>query len=173
MHLIVGLGNPGKEHSKTRHNIGFMLIDKIIEKYDLSSPKLKFHGTISDGFIQRKKVITLKPNTYMNRSGLSVGEVVKFFKIDLDNIIVVHDDIDLNFGKIKIKKGGGSGGHNGLKDIDKAIGKEYNRIRIGVGHPGDKDKVSSYVLNNFSEDENKIISNTLNSISNDIQQMIE
>lgn len=153
MFLLIGLGNPGKEYEKTRHNIGFMVIDAIADKYSLSSPKVKFSAHVSEGEINGHKVITLKPKTYMNRSGISVVEAVKFYKIPLENIIVFHDDIDLELGRIKTKIGGGSGGHNGIKDIDAHIGKEYKRVRIGVGHPGHRDDVSDYVLANFAKAE--------------------
>jgi len=168
MFLLVGLGNPGKEYEKTRHNVGFMVIDEIIDKYSLSSPKTKFHGLISDGKIDGKKVITVKPNTFMNKSGLSVGEVVNFYKIPLKNTIIFHDEIDLNCCKIRVKSGGGHGGHNGLRDIDEKIGKDYRRVRIGVGHPGDKDKVSGYVLNKFSKEEQPSIEKLIDNVSSNI-----
>lgn len=153
MFLFVGLGNPGKEYEKTRHNIGFMVIDEIANSYNFSPFKSKFHGNLSEGNIAGNKVIALKPTTYMNKSGLSVGEAVTFYKIPLDKIIVFQDEIDLNLSKIRVKIGGGAGGHNGIKDIDSRIGKDYKRVRLGVGHPGDRDMVSNYVLSNFAKDE--------------------
>jgi PTH1 family peptidyl-tRNA hydrolase len=173
MHLLVGLGNPGKDYEKTRHNIGFMVIDEIISSYGLSSPKTKFHGIISDGLIDGKKVLAAKPNTFMNKSGLCVGEIVKFYKIPLENIIVFHDEIDLVACKVKVKTGGGHGGHNGLRDIDAKIGKEYKRVRIGVGHPGDKDKVSGYVLKNFSKEETPSIEKLIDDISSNISLLLK
>ena len=173
MHLIVGLGNPGKEYEKTRHNVGFMAIDRLIEDYGLSSPKTKFHGILSDGLIEGKKVLAIKPKTFMNRSGLCVGEVTKFYKIPLENIIVLHDEIDLVFSKVRVKSGGGHGGHNGLRDIDAKIGKDYKRIRIGVGHPGDKDKVSGYVLKNFSKEEQPSIEKLIDDISSNIPLLLK
>ncbi len=173
MNLLVGLGNPGKDYEKTRHNIGFMVIDRLIESYSLSTPKAKFHGFLSDGLIGGKKVLAIKPNTYMNRSGLCVGEVVKFYKIPLENIIVFHDEIDLVFNKVRVKIGGGHGGHNGLRDIDAKIGKNYKRVRIGVGHPGDKEKVSGYVLNRFSKDEQPSIDKLIDNISDNIKLLLK
>lgn len=165
MFLFVGLGNPGKEYEKTRHNIGFMVVDAICQSYNFSTPKTKFQGIVSEGTIGGQKVITLKPTTYMNRSGQSVGELIKFYKIPLDKIIVFHDEIDLLPGKIRVKTGGGAGGHNGLKDLDAKIGKEYKRVRIGVGHPGDRDMVADYVLHNFAKDEQELVGRIVDSIS--------
>ncbi|MCE3231752.1 MAG: aminoacyl-tRNA hydrolase [Rickettsiaceae bacterium] len=165
MFLFVGLGNPGKEYEKTRHSIGFMVIDNICNRYGFSTPKTKFQGIVSEGTIDGQKVITLKPTTYMNRSGQSVAELIKFYKIPLNKIIVFHDEIDLLPGKIRVKTGGGAGGHNGLKDLDAKVGKEYKRVRIGVGHPGEKDMVADYVLNNFAKDEQEWVDQIIHNIS--------
>lgn len=173
MHLLVGLGNPGKDYEKTRHNVGFMVIDRLVDSYCFSTPKTKFHGTLSEGLIEGKKVLAAKPNTFMNRSGLCVGEIVKFYKIPLENIIVFHDEIDLVFSKLRVKIGGGHGGHNGLRDIDAKIGKDYKRIRIGVGHPGDKDKVSGYVLNNFSKDEQPTVEKLIDNICSNMPLLLK
>lgn len=153
MFLIVGLGNPGKEYQNTRHNIGFHVADCIHEHYSFHPKKIKFSSELSEGLIDGRKVFLQKPLTYMNRSGSSVIQAAKFLKIPLENIIVIHDDLDLVVGKIRVKIGGGSGGHNGLKDIDSRLGKEYKRIRIGIGHPGDKDMVSDYVLHRFGKED--------------------
>ena len=173
MHLLVGLGNPGKDYEKTRHNVGFMIIDRLVDSYSFSTPKAKFHGIISEGSIDGCKLLAAKPNTFMNRSGLCVGEIVKFYKIPLENIIVFHDEIDLVFSKLRVKTGGGHGGHNGLRDIDAKIGKDYKRVRIGVGHPGDKDKVSGYVLNNFSKEEQPPIERLIDDISSNISLLLK
>lgn len=157
MHLLIGLGNPGKDYDKTRHNIGFMVMDRVMEQYGLPASKKKFHAQLSEGSVDGHKILTLKPQTYMNRSGLSVGEALGFYKIPLEQVIVFHDDIDLTLGKLRIKTGGGAGGHNGLKDIDVRVGKDYKRVRIGVGHPGDKDQVSGHVLSRFSKEEEPLI----------------
>jgi PTH1 family peptidyl-tRNA hydrolase len=165
MFLLVGLGNPGKEYEKTRHNLGFMVVDAIADQYNFSSPKVKFHGIVSEGTIDGEKVILFKPTTYMNRSGSPVSELIKFYKIHLNHIIVFHDEINLKLAKIRVKIGGGAGGHNGLKDLDSHIGKDYKRVRVGVDHPGDKDMVADYVLHNFSKDEQEYIDKVIESIS--------
>ena len=152
MKLIVGLGNPGKKYKLTRHNVGFMVLDKLIQKSTVEGWDKKFDSFFNKIIIDQKSIILLKPLTFMNISGYAVQKVKKFYGIDPNNIIIIHDDIDLELGKIKLKKGGGDGGHNGLKSIIKLIGSEFNRIRIGIGRP-EKISVSSYVLNNFREEE--------------------
>jgi PTH1 family peptidyl-tRNA hydrolase len=173
MYLLIGLGNPGKEYEKTRHNIGFMVIDELVSRYSLSIPKVKFHGQISEGVIDGHKIMTAKPSTYMNRSGLCVTEIVKFYKIELDKIIVFHDEIDLLFCKVRVKTGGGNGGHNGLKDIDSHIGKDYKRVRIGVGHPGDRKQVSNYVLSNFAKAEEPALDKLISDISANVSHLLK
>jgi len=155
--LIVGLGNPGKEYTETRHNAGFMAVDEIIRRYDLPAPLSKYKGQFTKGEIAGEKVFLLKPDTFMNRSGISVAEVVKFYKIPLSEVLVIHDELDFPVGKLRIKKGGGAGGHNGLKSLDSHIGKDYRRLRVGIDHPGDKDKVHSYVLQKFKKSEREQI----------------
>jgi PTH1 family peptidyl-tRNA hydrolase len=151
--LIAGLGNPGGEYARNRHNAGFMAVDVIHESYDFAPWRSKFQGRISEGKLGRRKVILLKPMTYMNDSGQSVGPAARFFKIAPDDIVVMHDEIDLAAAKLKAKKGGGDAGHNGLRSITAAIGPGYRRVRIGVGHPGQRGRVHSHVLNNFSKAE--------------------
>lgn len=138
--LLIGLGNPGKEYAETRHNLGFMIIDEIIESYNLSLPKYnkKFNADISEGEIAGKKVIAAKPATFMNNSGKAVQKLARFYKVSGDNIIVIHDDLELAPFKIKVKTGGGAGGHNGIKSVDEHIGNNYERVRIGIGHPRDR-----------------------------------
>ncbi|MBY0502059.1 MAG: aminoacyl-tRNA hydrolase [Alphaproteobacteria bacterium] len=153
MYLLVGLGNPGLEHAQNRHNVGFMCIDEIRKSYGFSSDKPKFSGFLAEGQIDHKKVYLFKPLTYMNRSGRSVAEAARFFKIPSEHVFVFHDDLDLAPGKIRVKKGGSHGGHNGLKDLDTHIGRDYWRVRIGIGRPLHKGAVTSYVLSNFSKDE--------------------
>ena len=164
MFLICGLGNPGKKYTDTRHNIGFKLVDKIVSHFDLKKIKEDKIKKLFLGEINNFKVLVLKPLTFMNLSGKAVLETVNFYKINKNNIFVIHDDLDLQLAKIKIKNGGGNGGHNGLLSIDQYLGENYNRIRIGVDHPGHKDLVSNYVLNNFTSDENKKIEEKLNKI---------
>lgn len=165
MFLFVGLGNPGKEYEKTRHNVGFMAVDAIIRRFSFSAPKVKFHGEISEGVIDGHKVLALKPTTFMNRSGVSVGEAASFYKISLSNIIVFHDELDLALGKVRVKTGGGAAGHNGLRDIDSRIGKDYRRVRLGIGHPGDKDQVTGYVLQAFAKDEEPVVERMIEAVA--------
>ena len=153
MFLVVGLGNPGAEYAATRHNVGFMAADEIHRRYNFSPFRAKFNGFIAEGNIEGERVYLLKPQTYMNLSGNSVVQAANFYKILPQNVIVIHDDMDLPTDKIKAKFGGGSGGHNGLKSIDSCITSNYNRIRIGVGHPMSKseENVVNHVLSGFSK----------------------
>lgn len=154
MHLLVGLGNIGREYELTRHNFGFLLLDKIIDDYSLNAQGKKFKSEIFIGEIGEEKVIAIKPQTFMNRSGIAVAEVANFFRIDPKNILVLHDDVDLALGKIKVKIAGGNGGHNGLKSIDEMIGKNYMRLRLGVDRPANKEfETADYVLAKFSKEE--------------------
>lgn len=158
MFLIVGLGNPGKEYERTRHNLGFMVIDALADHYFSSSSfKEKFHGRYADGTIAGQKLVLLKPHTFMNRSGKSVLAAAQFYKIPPENIIVFHDDLDLVIGKVRVKINGGAAGHNGIRDLDQCLGKDYLRVRIGIHHPGDKNQVSDYVLGNLTAPEMDIM----------------
>jgi len=157
MFLICGLGNPGKKYLKTRHNIGFVLIEKLISNYKFVTIKKDKKKELYKGYIGRKKCILIKPLTFMNLSGSIVLETLNFYKIKNSNLYVIHDDLDLKTAKIKIKIGGGNGGHNGLESVDNYIGKKYNRIRVGIDHPGNKDLVTNYVLNKFSKIEEILI----------------
>jgi len=161
MKLIVGLGNIGKEYAKTRHNIGFILIDKILKNLNYNTiNKKEFKGEL----FKSGDYLFLKPSTYMNLSGESVGSVKNFYKIDNNDIIVIHDDLDLKLGALKFKRGGGHGGHNGLKSIDNHIGNDYHRIRIGIGRPEEKDKVVDFVLGKFREEELEKLKNSLENV---------
>lgn len=151
--VIAGLGNPDKEHQGNRHNIGFMAVDRLMQDYNATAPTVKFGGHLSTADLDGDKLFFFKPMRYMNRSGGPIRELCQFYKIDADDVIILHDELDLTPAKLRIKKGGGHGGHNGLRDIDSQIGKEYIRIRMGIGHPGHKDMVSSYVLSDFSKSE--------------------
>ncbi len=151
MKLFVGLGNPGSEHVRQRHNVGFMAVDRIAERYRLGPWKKRFHGLVCDGPIGGKRVMLLKPQTYMNDSGRSVGEAQRYLKIGEGDISVFHDELDLAPGKLKVKAGGGNAGHNGLRSITAHVGNEYQRVRIGIGHPGSKDAVLHYVLRDFAK----------------------
>ncbi len=174
MFLIVGLGNPGKEYEKTRHNIGFMAADEIAAKYPFASFKEKFDGVIAEGKIEGEKVYLLKPQTYMNLSGNAVVKAAHFYKILPQNIIVIHDDMDLPVGKIKAKQGGGAGGHNGLKSIDAAITPNYNRIRIGVGHPNrGGEAVVNHVLSGFNKTDKEAVDANIDLVAKTIGILIK
>jgi PTH1 family peptidyl-tRNA hydrolase len=151
MQLFAGLGNPGDKYRNNRHNVGFMAIDAIASRHGFAPFRQKFNGLISEGTIGGEKVLLLKPQTYMNNSGDSIQAALQFYKLDAGDVTVLYDEIDLAPGKVRIKRGGGNGGHNGLRSIDPQIGTDYRRIRIGVGHPGHKDAVMPHVLGDFSK----------------------
>jgi len=151
MKLFVGLGNPGSEHARQRHNVGFMAVERIAERHGLGSWRRRFHGLVCEGQIGGKRVMLLKPQTYMNDSGRSVGDAQRYLKIDEGDIYVFHDELDLAPGKLRVKTGGGNAGHNGLRSITDHVGNEYARVRIGIGHPGSKDLVYRYVLHDFAK----------------------
>ena len=169
MLLFVGLGNPTPDSENNRHNVGFKIIDSINKKFSLSKQKPKFKGLLTTGKVGEEKVYAIKPLTFMNNSGICIREVIEYFKIDAEDVMVFHDDLDVDFGKIKAKFGGSSAGHNGIESIDKFIGKDYSRIRIGIGKPTENIEVGDYVLQNFNEDEildlEKISNNITDSIS--------
>ena len=169
MILFVGLGNPTPDSQDNRHNIGFKIIDAINQKFGLSKQKPKFKGLLTTGNILNKKVYAIKPLTFMNNSGICIRELIEYFKIDAEDVVVFHDDLDIDLGKIKAKFGGSDAGHNGIASIDKFIGKEYSRVRIGIGKPDSKISTSDHVLNNFSEEEKleleKITNNIIDSLS--------
>ncbi|MAJ23308.1 MAG: aminoacyl-tRNA hydrolase [Candidatus Pelagibacter sp. TMED64] len=173
MLLMVGLGNPDPNNKNNRHNIGFRVIDSINKKYSLSKQKPKFKGLLTTGKINEQKVFAIKPLTFMNKSGVCVRELLEYFKISADNIFVFHDDLDISFGKIKTKFGGSSAGHNGIESIDKCIGKEYSRIRIGINHPKEKHSVEKHVLENFTDEEEAEITNLINKISSSVTMLLE
>lgn len=150
MLLIVGLGNPGSEHAKNRHNIGFMAADEIVRRHSFGTPRRRFEGDYYGGTLAGEKLLVLKPQTFMNRSGAAVGAAVRFYKLAPAQVIVVHDELDLAPGKVRVKTGGGTAGHNGLRSIDAHIGRDFRRVRIGIGHPGDKNLVTNYVLHDFA-----------------------
>ena len=151
--LLVGLGNPTPDSNDNRHNIGFKIIDAINQKFGLSKQKPKFKGLLTTGNISNKKIYAIKPLTFMNNSGICIRELIEYFKIDVEDVIVFHDDLDVDFTKIKTKFGGSSAGHNGIASIDKFIGKEYSRVRVGIGKPDSKIEVSDFVLTNFTDEE--------------------
>lgn len=151
MLLVVGLGNPGPEYANNRHNIGFMAVDMVVRRHSFGSPRHRFQGECYEGRVGGEKVLALKPLTYVNRSGDAVGAAVRFYKLAPDQVVVIHDELDLAPGKLRVKTGGGTAGHNGLRSIDAHIGPDFHRVRIGIGHPGDKDLVADYVLRDFAK----------------------
>jgi len=153
MRLLVGLGNPGTEHVRNRHNIGFMVVQAIARHYGIAPWRRRFQGVAAEGPIGSDRTLLLLPGTYMNESGRAVGEAAHFFKLGLSDIVVFHDELDLPPGKLRVKIGGGSAGHNGLRSITAHIGNDYRRVRIGIGHPGEKDLVYPYVLSDFAKSE--------------------
>jgi PTH1 family peptidyl-tRNA hydrolase len=153
MFLLVGLGNPGARHAGDRHNIGFMVVDAIAKRHGFAPWRRRFQGVATEGTLGGTKTLLLLPGTFMNESGRAVGEAANFYKIGLDEIAVVHDELDLAPGKLRIKRGGGVAGHNGLRSVTAHVGNDYKRVRIGIGHPGDKNIVHSYVLSDFSKAE--------------------
>tara|TARA_B100002051_G_scaffold54475_1_gene50055 strand:+ start:150 stop:710 length:561 start_codon:yes stop_codon:yes gene_type:complete len=168
MILLVGLGNPTPDSNDNRHNVGFKIIDSINKKFGLTKQKPKFKGLLTTGNISNKKVYAIKPLTFMNNSGICIRELIEYFKIDAEDVIVFHDDLDVDFAKIKVKFGGSSAGHNGIESIDKFIGKDYSRVRVGIGKPEKKIEVSDFVLTNFTEEEKvdleKVIQNIIESM---------
>ena len=153
MKLWVGLGNPGAKYALQRHNVGFMAADILAEAHDFSPWSKKFRSLISEGRIGSQRVLLLKPQTFMNDSGDAVQQALKFYKLDMDALTVFHDELDLAPFKVKVKVGGGTAGHNGLRSIDQHLGPDYRRVRIGIGHPGHKDRVTGHVLGNYAKAE--------------------
>lgn len=173
MWLFVGLGNPGEKYRANRHNIGFMAIDRIAKQYNIQDFRSKFQGLAAQGTIADEKVVLLKPQTFMNESGRSVGEAARFHKISLEKIVVFHDELDVATGKVKVKTGGGAAGHNGLKSIDAHIGKDYRRIRIGIGHPGDKSRVHGYVLSDFYKKDHEWLEDMLSALADNVEILLQ
>ena len=165
MKLLIGLGNPGAEHARNRHNIGFMALDAIADTHGFGPWRNKFQGQLSQGKLGGEKCLLLKPSTYMNESGRAANEAVRFYKLDPDDVIVMHDEIDLAPAKIRVKTGGGVAGHNGLKSLTRHIGNDYVRVRIGIGHPGDKSKVHNHVLKDFSKSEQSWVTPLITAIA--------
>ena len=173
MLLFVGLGNPTPNSQNNRHNIGFKIVDAINLKFGLSKQKPKFKGLLTTGNIKETKVYAIKPLTFMNSSGICIRELLEYFKIDPEDVIVFHDDLDVEFGKIKAKFGGSDAGHNGIASIDKFIGKDYSRVRIGIGKPKDKISTADYVLNDFSEEEKENLETITNKIIDSLSILID
>ncbi len=151
MLVIAGLGNPGAQYANNRHNVGFMAADAIARRHSFSPWSKKFSALVCEGRLGAEKALLIKPQTFMNLSGQAVGEALRFYKLGADDLVVLYDELDLAPGKLRIKKGGGSGGHNGIRSIDAHVGADYRRVRIGVGHPGDKNRVTGHVLGDFAK----------------------
>ena len=173
MLLFVGLGNPTPGSQNNRHNIGFKVIEAINKSFSLSKQKPKFKGLLTTGNIGEKKIYAIKPLTFMNSSGICIRELLEYFKIEAENVIVFHDDLDIDFGKIRAKFGGSDAGHNGIASIDKFIGKEYSRVRIGIGRPENKISPADYVLKDFNEDEQEQIKKITDKIIDSLNILID
>lgn len=171
--LVVGLGNPGEKYARNRHNIGFMVIDHLAESSSIRINKSKFKSLYGNGSVNKKKVHLIKPVTYMNKSGEAVKEIQRFYKIPVENIIVIHDEMDLPLGKVKIKTGGGTAGHNGLNSIATHLGsKDFTRIRIGVGKPNNKSSRTGFLLSDFSSDETGMVTDSISTASEAVLEII-
>ena len=165
MQLWVGLGNPGPKYAMHRHNVGFMAVDVMAEMHGFGPVQKKFQGWLQEGRIGAAKILLLKPATFMNESGRSVGEALRFYKLGMEALTVFHDELDLAPFKVKVKTGGGTAGHNGLRSIDQHLGPDFRRVRIGIGHPGHKDRVTRYVLGNYAKAEMEPLSDVLGAIA--------
>ena len=172
MLLLVGLGNPNPNDKNNRHNVGFLVVDAINEKFKLSKQKPKFKGLLTTGNINEQKVYAIKPLTFMNSSGICIKELIEYFKIDVKDVFVFHDDMDIDIGKVKVKFGGRSAGHNGIESLDKTIGKNYSRIRIGIGRPKKNSTGAEHVLDNFSNDEKIYVEEVAKNITDSLHILV-
>ncbi|ANN57313.1 peptidyl-tRNA hydrolase [Mesorhizobium loti] len=173
MLLFAGLGNPGAKYANNRHNVGFMAADAIARRHSFSPWSKKFQGLIAEGTIAGEKIILIKPQTFMNLSGQSVGEALRFYKLELSALTVFYDEIDLAEGKLRIKTGGGAGGHNGIRSIDGHVGNAYRRVRIGVGHPGVKEMVQHHVLGDFAKADREWLDPLLDAIADNAAMIVK
>ncbi|MEM7614926.1 MAG: aminoacyl-tRNA hydrolase [Pseudomonadota bacterium] len=172
MKLIAGLGNPGQKYTRNRHNIGFLAVDEIARAQTFGPWREKFQGEVSEGRIGTEKTLLLKPTTFMNLSGQAVGEAMRFYKMEPSDVIVLHDELDLAPGKLKVKTGGGHAGHNGLRSLHQHIGEAYVRVRLGIGHPGDKRLVSHYVLGDFAKADQEWLTPLIEGVARAIPELI-
>lgn len=173
MFLLVGLGNPGTKYAGNRHNIGFMAVDKIVRRHGFSTWRKRFHGEVSEGTLGLEKVLVLKPLTFMNESGLAVGDAIRYLDLEPERVIVIYDEIDLMAGKVRVKLGGGAAGHNGIRSISAHIGPYYTRVRLGVGHPGDKTLVHPHVLSDFAKSDKVWLSPLLDAVAEYAALLVE
>ena len=173
MLFFVGLGNPGERYAGNRHNIGFMMVQAIAKRHDIAPWRRKFQGVAVEGAIGAEKVLLLLPDTYMNESGRAVAEAAHFYKLDAGSVVVFHDEAELTPGKVRLKLGGGNAGHNGLRSISEHIGNEYRRVRLGVGHPGNKDMMEAYVLQDFAKSERPWVEALSEIVADNVALLIE
>ncbi|NIA71946.1 aminoacyl-tRNA hydrolase [Pelagibius litoralis] len=173
MLLLVGLGNPGPRHAQNRHNIGFMAVDEIVRRHSFAPWRKRFQAETAEGRLGRVKTLAMKPQTYMNESGRAVGEALRFFKLEPEQVVVLYDEIDLAPNKLRVKCGGGTGGHNGIRSIEAHIGKEFWRVRLGVGHPGQKELVHGHVLNDFAKADQPWVETLLDAVAIEIPSLAE
>jgi peptidyl-tRNA hydrolase, PTH1 family len=173
MFLIVGLGNPGTKYAGNRHNIGFMAVDEIVRRHHFSSWRKKFKGEVSEGAIGPEKIVVLKPLTFMNESGQSVGEAMRFLNLEPDRVIVIYDELDLEPGKARVKLGGGAAGHNGIRSISSHISPHYIRVRLGIGHPGDKNLVYPHVLSDFAKSDKPWVTDLIDAVAEHLPLLID
>jgi PTH1 family peptidyl-tRNA hydrolase len=172
MLLLAGLGNPGPKYERNRHNVGFMAVDEIVRRHSFGAWRARFHALTAEGRIGEEKVLALKPMTYMNESGRAVGEALRFFKLAASDVIVIYDELDLVPGKVRVRSGGGLAGHNGLRSIDAHIGNDFRRVRVGIGHPGDKHRVHGHVLSDFAKADVPVMRRVVEAISDAIPILI-
>jgi peptidyl-tRNA hydrolase, PTH1 family len=173
MFLFVGLGNPGRQHAGQRHNIGFMALDAVARAHRAPPWRARFQGLVSEATIAGERTILLKPETYMNESGRAVREALQFYKIALGDVIVFHDELDIAPGTVRVKRGGGNAGHNGLRSITAQCGNDYRRVRLGIGHPGSKDLVLTYVLGNFAKSEAEWVDTLCEAVADNAGELIK
>lgn len=165
MRLVVGLGNPGPDYADNRHNIGFVAVDEIVRRHSFGAARARFHALTAEATIDGEKVVAMKPQTYMNESGRAVGAAAQFYKLPGEAVIVIYDEIDLPLGKVRVKRGGGAGGHNGIRSVDAHLGPDFWRVRLGVGHPGHRDLVHRHVLNDFAKDEREAVAKMIDAVA--------
>lgn len=173
MKLIVGLGNPGAKYARNRHNIGFMAVERMAADHGLGPWKSKFQGSLSEGRFGSARAVLLRPETFMNKSGDSIAAAMRFYKIEAEDVVVLHDELDLAPGKVKFKMGGGHAGHNGLRSVHAHLGADYGRVRLGIGHPGHKDRVAGYVLSDFAKAEGQWLDDVLRGVSDGAPYLAE
>ncbi|MEE8623274.1 MAG: aminoacyl-tRNA hydrolase [Alphaproteobacteria bacterium] len=172
MLLLVGLGNPGAAYTKNRHNIGFMAVDEIVRRHSFATYRARFHGLVAAGSVAGARLLALKPKTFVNDSGRSVAAAMRYHRLGVRDLIVLHDDLDLKPGKVRVKRGGGHAGHKGLRNIDAHIGRDYLRVRIGIGHPGEKTRVTGYVLRNFTKADRPWVEATVGAVAEALPLLI-